>query len=199
MTMDRGVWQAAPWGCKELDMAERLTFSPSPTNSSSALQVPLSADIPVVWPPASSLSLDHLPWLGILPASFMKSSWLRSLLVPTPPLPLQALHPLWIFLSFFLFLILEDNYFIILCWFLLHINMNLPQVLYICPLPLEPPSHIAPHPTPLGCHRAPGWASRVIPQILTGYLFHIRYCVCFHASLSNRPQVCFILCVTHWP
>ena len=25
---------------------------------------------------------------------------------------------------------------------------------YICPLPLEPPSHLPPHPTPLGYHRA---------------------------------------------
>ena len=24
----------------------------------------------------------------------------------------------------------------------------------ICPLPLEPPSHLPPHPTPLGCHKA---------------------------------------------
>ena len=24
-----------------------------------------------------------------------------------------------------------------------------------CPLPLEPPSHLPPHPTSLGCHRAP--------------------------------------------
>ena len=23
--------------------------------------------------------------------------------------------------------------------------------------PLEPPSHLPPHPTPLGCHRAQGW------------------------------------------
>ena len=66
---------------------------------------------------------------------------------------------------------------------------------YICPLPLEPPSHLPPHPTPLGYHRAPGWASWVIPQILTDYLFHIQYCVCFHASLSNRPTVSFPHCV----
>ena len=33
------------------------------------------------------------------------------------------------------------------------INMNQPEV-YIRPLPLKPPSHHPPHPTPLGCHRA---------------------------------------------
>ena len=32
--------------------------------------------------------------------------------------------------------------------------MNQPWV-YICLLPLKPPSHLPPHPTPLGCHRAP--------------------------------------------
>ena len=30
--------------------------------------------------------------------------------------------------------------------------MNQPWV-YICALPLKPPSHLPPHPTPLGCHR----------------------------------------------
>ena len=25
--MDRGAWQASPWGCKQLDMTEQLTFS----------------------------------------------------------------------------------------------------------------------------------------------------------------------------
>ena len=40
-----------------------------------------------------------------------------------------------------------------LCWFLPHINMNQSQA-YICPLPLQPPSHLPAHPTPLGCPRA---------------------------------------------
>ena len=35
-----------------------------------------------------------------------------------------------------------------LCWFLPYINMDQPQV-YIGPLPLEPPSHLPPHPAPL--------------------------------------------------
>ena len=39
-----------------------------------------------------------------------------------------------------------DNYcFTILCWFLPYIIMNQPQV-YICPLPLEPSSHLPCHP-----------------------------------------------------
>ena len=34
-----------------------------------------------------------------------------------------------------------------------YINISQPQV-YVCPLPLEPLSHLPTHPTPLGCHRA---------------------------------------------
>ena len=33
-----------------------------------------------------------------------------------------------------------------------NISMNQPCI-YIRPLPLEPPSHLSPHPTPQGCHR----------------------------------------------
>ena len=40
-----------------------------------------------------------------------------------------------------------------LCWFLPHINVNQPLG-HICSLHLEPPSHLLPHPAPLGCRRA---------------------------------------------
>ena len=43
-------------------------------------------------------------------------------------------------------------------WFLPYINMNQPQV-YVCCLSLEPSCHFLPHPTPLGCHRAPTLSS----------------------------------------
>ena len=36
--------------------------------------------------------------------------------------------------------------------------MSQPEV-YVCPLPPEPPSHLLPHPSPPGCHRAPGLSS----------------------------------------
>ena len=45
-----------------------------------------------------------------------------------------------------------------LWWFLPYINMNQPLV-YVCPFPLEPLSKLVPHPTPLGCHRAPDLGS----------------------------------------
>ena len=59
---------------------------------------------------------------------------------------------------------LEDNCFTILCWPLPYININQLQV-YICPLPLEPHSYLSPHPTPLSCHRALGWAPCLTQQI----------------------------------
>ena len=34
-----------------------------------------------------------------------------------------------------------------------YINMNQPYV-QECPLPFDPPSHLPPYPTPLGCHTA---------------------------------------------
>ena len=43
-----------------------------------------------------------------------------------------------------------------------------------CPLPLEPPPHIPPHPTPLGHPRAPSLSPCVTQPTPTGYLCHIR-------------------------
>ena len=31
--------------------------------------------------------------------------------------------------------------------------------------PFEPSSQLSPHPTPLGCHRVPGWTPGVIKQL----------------------------------
>ena len=45
-----------------------------------------------------------------------------------------------------------------LCWFLPNINMNLPHQ-YVSLFPPEALSHLPSHPTPLGCHRAPGLSS----------------------------------------
>ena len=64
------------------------------------------------------------------------------------------------FLRFILLCIyfsLKDNCFTVLCWFLLNINMNQPQV-YICPLPLEPPSHLL--------SQALGFLAQKLPQNL---------------------------------
>ena len=63
----------------------------------------------------------------------------------------SARHDHWN--SFFKIFLSEDNCFTVLYWFLPYVNMSHPWV-YMCPLPLEPPFHLPPHPTPLGCHRA---------------------------------------------
>ena len=52
-----------------------------------------------------------------------------------------------------------------------------------CPLPVEPPSYLPPHPTPLGWSRAPVWVSWDIQQIPFGYLFTYGN-VSFHVTLS---------------
>ena len=49
-------------------------------------------------------------------------------------------------------------------WFLPYITMNQPYV-YICPLPLEPASHLPPHRTSLGCGRAQDWVPCVSQQL----------------------------------
>ena len=75
---------------------------------------------------------------------------------------------------------LEDNYFILLCWFLLYKNVNETWV-SIYPLPPEPPfTH---RPAPRGHHRALGGAPPALQQLPISYLFYIRYCVCFSATL----------------
>ena len=68
--------------------------------------------------------------------------------------------------------------------------------IYMCPLPLEPPSHPPPHPTPLGCHGALDRAPCVIWQLPTGYLFYTWWCICFSATLSIHPTLSFPRCMT---
>ena len=61
---------------------------------------------------------------------------------------------------------------IFLRWFLPYNKENQPYV-YIHPLPPGPSS---PHPTPLGHHRAPGWAPCASHQLPTRYLFYTWQC-----------------------
>ena len=49
--------------------------------------------------------------------------------------------------------LLEVSCFTVLYWFLPYINMNQLHIC-LCHLPLESASHLPPHPTPLGCHKA---------------------------------------------
>ena len=69
--------------------------------------------------------------------------------------------------------------------------MNQPQV-FICPLHFEPPCHLPPHPTPLGCHRVPGLSSlyhtanshwlSILHMVM--YMFQ---CYSFRSSLPLLP------------
>ena len=67
------------------------------------------------WIWAWCIYFSSLPFINFLPHRFLK--------------------------SLKIFFLLQDICFIILCCFLPYINMNQPQV-YICLLPLEPPSHL---------------------------------------------------------
>ena len=58
----------------------------------------------------------------------------------------------------------------------------------ICPLPLEPPSHLLPRPTPLGCHKALVWVPWVLQQISTGYFNMVSVCISWYSlCCSSLP------------
>ena len=101
---------------------------------------------------------------------------------------------------------MEDN-----CFTRLYRSLFLQQcesAISICinPLSFKPPSH--PHPTPLGCHRAPGWAPCAIQQLPTRCLFYIwQYIyvyICQYYSLNSShpflpslcPQASAYVCVS---
>ena len=110
-----------------------------------------------------------------------------------------------VFLKTFIYFELEDNCFTILYWVLPNISMNQPRV-YICSLPLEPPSSLPPHPTPVGCHRVRVWA----PWVMTAnsHQLPISHMVtymfpCYSVSSSRPPhpllcpQVCSLCLCLH--
>ena len=71
--------------------------------------------------------------------------------------------------------------------------MNQPYM-YICSLLPEPPSHLSPHPTPLGWYWAPIWVPQDIQQIPVGCLFYTWWCKfpCYsiHTSHPLLPSHC---------
>ena len=75
-----------------------------------------------------------------------------------------------------------------------YITMNYPEV-YICPLHLEPPSHLPPHPIPLGCHRALALGSmcHTANSNWLSILYTLMYmCQCYSlkSSLPLLPHMC---------
>ena len=82
---------------------------------------------------------------------------------------------------------MEDNCFTALCWCLPYFSLNQPQA-HLCPLPLEPPSHLSPHPTPLACLRALGlsWLNHTENSHWLSVL-HMVICMfsCYPLNLSH--------------
>ena len=78
----------------------------------------------------------------------------------------------------------EDNCFIMLCLFLPYNQCESAISMHIFPLPW---TFLPPHPTPLGPHRALGWAPCVIQKIPTSYLFY----TCTWCSVT---QLCSTFC-----
>ena len=90
------------------------------------------------------------------------------------------------------------NCFTVLCWFLPHINMS--QLLaYIYPLPLEPPSYLPLHPTPLGCLRALVWVPESCSKFpLAVCLTHGNVYASMLLSQFIPPSPWFPLNWIHW-
>ena len=80
-----------------------------------------------------------------------------------------------------------------LCWFLPYNKMNQPYI-YMSPLPLELLSHCHPHPTTIGCHRAPAWAPCFIQQLPTSYLFYMAAYISQYYLLSLSHPLLLLLC-----
>ena len=97
---------------------------------------------------------------------------------------------LFSFSEFSFFLKLEDNCFTMLCWFLLYNNVNQLYV-YICPLPLNPPSPQPPNPSKSSQSTAELPVTRQLPTSFSFTHGSVRV----SASLLIRPILCFPLCV----
>ena len=106
--------------------------------------------------------------------------------------------------DWFFFFYLEADYFTILWWFLPYIDMSQPQV-HMCPLILNTPSHLLPHPIPLGCPSALAlsaqlhalnlhWSS-ILHMVI--YMFQCYFLKSSHPRfLPHSPKVCSLhLCL----
>ena len=81
------------------------------------------------------------------------------------------------------------------CWFLPYSNMHQPQI-RICPLSLEPPRRLLPHPASLGHHRASDLSS-LCRTANSPWLSNSPHGnVCLYAILSVRPTL-FSPCCAH--
>ena len=77
-------------------------------------------------------------------------------------------------------------------------------LVYMSPLPLEPPSHLPPHPISLGCHRTSDLSSEhhtansqwLSISHLVMYMLQWYSLNSSHLLLPLCPQVCFYVCIS---
>ena len=83
---------------------------------------------------------------------------------------------------------MDANYFTILWWFLPYIDMNQPWV-YMCS-PSWPPSHLPPHPIPLGHPSAPALGTLSHASNLDWWFISrmIKYTFQCHSPKSSHPR-----------
>ena len=62
---------------------------------------------------------------------------------------------------------------------------------FTCVPHADPPSHLPPHPIPLGLPSAPALSTCLMHPTWAGDLFHPRYYTCFDAILSDHPTLTF--------
>ena len=85
-----------------------------------------------------------------------------------------------------------------LCCFLPYINRSQPQV-YICPLPLEPPSHLPPHPNPSRLSQSTALSSLLHTAkshwlSLLHTVMYMFQCCSFSSSHTLLPLLCPEVC-----
>ena len=146
--------------------------------------------------------LDKFGWLYY--SNFLCPYWFSILLI-TESIIFKSPNII-VLISFFsssFIFSLENNYFTILWWFLLYIDMNQPWV-HMCPPILNPPSHLPPHTIPLGCPRAPTlgtllhalnlhWSS-ILHMVI--YIFQCYSLKSFHPCLLPESKSLFFTSVS---
>ena len=63
--------------------------------------------------------------------------------------------------------------------------------IHVPPPPSWVPSHVSPHPIPLGCPEHQLWVLCFMHGTCTDHLFYIWWCTCFNAILWKHPTLVF--------
>ena len=101
----------------------------------------------------------------------------------------QSIHDIWVFFFSFIFIswrLITLQYCSCFCHTLTWISHG-----FTCVPHLDPPSHLPPHPIPLGLPSAPGPSTCLMHPTWAGDLFHTWQYTCFNAVLSDHPTLTF--------